>query len=313
MCESYDKSVDMWGIGIITYILLAGYPPFYADLELYGSRTDERIFDLVKKGFDPVTRDGYGPHFPKAIPCTDSAKDLMARLITLDTAKRITAAEALEHPWLTGEKADNKPMMGTVLSNLNNFRYKYKFKQALLTVMSDTMTEAELTALQKTFKTLDENGDGVITVTEMKNAIQKWGGVGSIADQKNPNSEYLLNLMKTADVDGDGALSYNELLMTCVQRKLNAKEERLWNAFCKLDLNNDGRITKDEVEQVLNAKDAKELIAEVDINGDGTIDYEEFIKMWSSKEAEEFEEITKDMKEQDKAKATVKDDQKSKV
>jgi len=247
---------------------------------------------LVRKGFDPVTKDGYGPHFPSSIPCSESAKDLMTKLLTLNTAKRITAAEALEHLWLTGERADNKPMLGTVLTNLNNFNHKYKFKQALLNIMSDTMTDAELTSLQKTFKTLDENGDGVITVAELTNAINKWGG----HEHKNPDTEYLFNMMKSADLDGDGALSYNELLMTCVQRKLNAKEERLWSAFCKLDLDADGTITKAEIEQVLNTKDAQALIAEVDKNGDGKVDYEEFIAMWSSKEAKEFAEITADIK-----------------
>jgi len=93
-----------------------------------------------------------------------------------------------------------------------------------------------------------------------------------------------MNLMKTADVDGDGALSYSELLVTCVQRKVNAKEERLWNAFCKLDLNGDGRVTKDEIEQVLGTTDAKNMITEVDKNGDGSIDYEEFMDMWSNKQ-----------------------------
>jgi len=270
----------MWSLGVVMFVMLFGYPPFYADQAVHGAYTDERIFALVKKGFEPVTKDGYGPHFPKTIPCSDSAKDLMAKLLTLDTAKRITASEALEHPWLTGEKAENKPMLTTVVSNLNNFSHKYKFKQALLTVMSDALTDDELNNLKKTFAAMDENGDGVITLQEMKNALEKWGG----GDMKNPDNESLLNLMKTADVDGDGALSYNELLMTCVQRKVNAKEERLWNAFCKLDLNGDGRVTKEEIEQVLGAADAKTLIAEVDKNGDGTIDYEEFMEMWSNKQ-----------------------------
>jgi len=262
------------------FVMLFGYPPFYADQEAYGQQTDDRIFALVKKGFEPVTKDGFGPHFPKTIPSSESAKDLIAKLLTLDTAKRITASEALEHPWLTGEKAENKPMMGTVINNLNTFSHNYKFKQALLTVMADTMTDDELSNLKKTFAAMDENGDGVITVQEMKNAIQKWGG----GDAKNQDNEFLMNLMKTADVDGDGALSYSELLVTCVQRKVNAKEERLWNAFCKLDLNGDGRVTKDEIEQVLGATDAKTMISEVDKNGDGSIDYEEFMDMWSNKQ-----------------------------
>ncbi len=88
--------------------------------------------------------------------------------------------------------------------------------------MSDSLSETEINNLKKTFTAIDVNGDGVITVTEMKNAIDQWGNDVKVkADHEN-----LLKLMKVADVNGDGQLSYEELLMTCVQRKLNNKEER---------------------------------------------------------------------------------------
>ncbi len=103
------------------FVMLFGYPPFYADQEKHGAHTDNVIFQLVKKGFSPVTKDGYGAHFPKAIPCSDAAKDLMAKLLTTDTAKRITASEAIEHPWLTGEKADSKPRV-----SVSSFMHAYQ-------------------------------------------------------------------------------------------------------------------------------------------------------------------------------------------
>jgi len=146
--------------------------------------------------------------------------------------------------------------------------------------MSDSLSETEIANLKKTFSAIDVNGDGVITVTEMKNAINQWGNDVKVkADHEN-----LLKLMKVADVNGDGQLSYEELLMTCVQRKLNNKEERLWEAFRKFDLDGDGKITIDEIEKVLGPNSgAKELIAEVDKNGDGSVDYDEFVSMWSNK------------------------------
>jgi calcium-dependent protein kinase len=255
--------------------MLFGYPPFHAE-------TDDGIFALVKKGFDPKTRDGYGAHFPKAIPCSDAAKDLMSKLLTLDTAKRITASEALEHPWLTGEKADSKPRIQAVLNNLMGFNAKYKFKQEILRLMSDTLSQTEIDGLKATFQAIDINHDGSITVSEMKQAIEKWGGDDKSKDSEQANN--ILSLMKMADLDGDGSLSWQELLLTCVQRKLNEKEERLWVAFRKLDLNGDGRVTKEEIEKVLGPKShAAELIAEADVDGDGTVDYDEFIAMWSAK------------------------------
>jgi len=271
----YSEHCDMWSLGVVMFVMLFGYPPFYADQEKYGSLTDEKIFSLVKKGFDPVTKEGYGAHFPKAIECSSAAKDLIVKLLNLDTAKRLTAAEALEHPWLTGEAASSTPIVNSVIKNLKSFSGACKFKTAILNLMVDSLSADEVETLKKTFKEIDANGDGTITIDELKTAMN------SRTDMKM-STEEIEKLLKVADVDGDGKLSYDELVMTSVQRKLNAKEERLWEAFCKLDLNGDGKVTPEEIAAVLGDQAAaKAMIAEIDIDGDGNIDYDEFITMWA--------------------------------
>jgi len=276
----YSEHCDMWSLGVVMFVMLFGYPPFYADQQKFGSFTDDKILSLVKKGFSPVTKDGFGAHFPKGIPATDSAKDLIARLLNLDIAKRLTADEALEHPWLTGETASDKPLLPTVIENLKSFDSSCKFKNAVLSMMSDSLSEAELAVLTETFKKIDENGDGNITFAEMKKALEN-------KDMKLSADE-LSKLMKMADVNGDGVLSYEELKLTCVQRKLIAKEERIWAAFCKLDLDGDGKISTSEIHKVLGTEDAKALIDEVDKNGDGEVDYDEFMSMWHKKNEQQL-------------------------
>jgi len=277
----YSEHCDLWSLGVVMFVMIFGYPPFYADQEVHGQYTDEKIFELIRAGFEAKTKEGYGAHFPSAIPCSNAAKDLMTKLLETDPAKRISASEALEHAWLTGELADDTPRVSAVLRNLSNFSANYKFKRAVLSMMTDSLTDAELTELKKTFAAIDTNGDGVITFAEMKAALEKWGNDPKSAD----DVQHLATLMKVADLDGDGKLSYQELLLTVIQRKLTNKEERLWAAFRKMDLNGDGRVSVEEIQTVLGAQNARELIAEADKNNDGSVDYDEFLTMWMDRES----------------------------
>jgi len=288
----------MWSFGVVMFVMLFGYPPFHAD-------SDQEIFRQILEGFTPIVKKGYKAHFPLAIPASDSAKDLIAKLLTSDTAKRLTAEEALEHPWLTGEASSATPMVLDVLTNLRNFSAHSKFKQGILNLMVNTLTEADLQRLKKIFSSIDADGNGHITIAELTDAVEKCGGFapgiggneGAAADgqaaaaaQHAPASKLTVDdikrIISLADMDGDGTLSYNELVLTTVQRKLSAKEERLWQAFSKCDLNRDGMLTIEELSSVLGEDlvAAREMIASVDKNGDGRIDFDEFLDMWRERE-----------------------------
>lgn len=91
--ESYDKSVDMWSVGVIVYILLSGYPPFYADS---APTLFKKIMD-VKYDFDDSVWDDI----------SDDAKDLIRNLLVKTPSKRFTAAQVLEHPWISGGASEN--------------------------------------------------------------------------------------------------------------------------------------------------------------------------------------------------------------
>jgi len=108
--EGYDKSVDCWGIGIIMYILLCGYPPFFDDGENMAA-----LFEQIMSGSfefaDPYWTD-----------ISSEAKDLIEHLLVVDPSKRFTAAKCLEHPWLAGDGSDNGAQLqvGTKLKKLIN-------------------------------------------------------------------------------------------------------------------------------------------------------------------------------------------------
>lgn len=84
----YDNSVDIWSIGVITYILLCGFPPFYGN-------SDQEIFEKILKAEYDFPADSWDP-------VSDDAKDFIKGILILNAAKRPTAAEALQHPWMVG-------------------------------------------------------------------------------------------------------------------------------------------------------------------------------------------------------------------
>lgn len=270
---NYNDACDAWSMGVVTFIMLFGFPPFAAD-------TDDEIFSAILKGFDPRTKEGYGNWFPLAIPCSASAKDFISRLLEKDPIKRLTSQEALEHTWLSGVGASSAPMMDDVVRGLGQVGAKSKLKSAVARFMtSSTLTETELQDLKKVFKQMDADGDGKITIAELQKALASDPSLQSQAGMDD-----LAALFRAADANGDDSLDLDELIQISVQKKLNAREERLWVAFQKLDVNGDGKVTAAELQKMLppeEAKHALELIKEADKDGDGEIDYDEFIAIWN--------------------------------
>jgi len=86
--DSYTNAVDMWSVGVIIYILLSGYPPFY----------DESPPKIFKK----ITEALYDFNDAAWQKVSDSAKDLINKLLVKNPKERLTAAQCLRHPWLTG-------------------------------------------------------------------------------------------------------------------------------------------------------------------------------------------------------------------
>jgi calcium-dependent protein kinase len=259
----YDKSCDLWSIGVITYILLCGYPPFYGD-------TDPEIFASVRAG-------RYDFDSPEWTNVSAEAKDLISRLLLLDPSKRLTADEALRHPWLSGFAPSTEINLNSnIFSSLKRFTGHNKLKKAALAVIADQMTETEIDELKKQFMAIDSDGNGVITIAELADALRGMG-LGMIEEE-------VTELLKGIDIDGDGLIDYPEFLAATMKRNLANKEEYLVNAFNYFDTKKQGVITKADLVQFMGSEEqAQEVIDEVDVNGDGLISFEEFVGMMERK------------------------------
>ncbi|KAG9510623.1 Calcium/calmodulin-dependent protein kinase type 1 [Fragariocoptes setiger] len=116
--KPYGKAVDVWSIGVIAYILLCGYPPFYDDEGI-----DENLFAQIMKG-DFEFESPYWDNI------SDAAKDFITHLICVNPNKRFTCKQALDHPWISGNEASDKDIYHSVSEQLKKNFAKSKWKQA---------------------------------------------------------------------------------------------------------------------------------------------------------------------------------------
>lgn len=98
---------------------------------------------------------------------SDNAKDLISKILC-PADKRLKAAEILEHPWMKEPgKTDDQPLP-VKFGSLKYFRNAEKLKKAALTFIATQCNEEEIGEMSKIFQSLDTNGDGVLTLDELK-------------------------------------------------------------------------------------------------------------------------------------------------
>nr|GME13379.1 calcium-dependent protein kinase 29 [Ipomoea batatas] len=264
MRRKYGKEIDVWSAGVILYILLSGFPPFWGE-------TEKAIFEEILK----AQLDLESSPWPSI---SSSAKDLIRKMLTVDPQKRITAAEALEHPWLKEDgDASDKPIHSAVLIRMRQFRAMNKMKQLALKVIAETMPEEEIKGLKEMLNNIDTDRSGTITYEELKTGLAKLGS-------KLPESE-IKQLMDAADIDKSGSIDYIEFITVTMHRHRLESEENLHRAFNYFDKDGSGYITGDELRHAMTGygmgdeATIDEILNDVDTDCDGKINFEEFVQM----------------------------------
>ena len=279
MRRKYNEKCDIWSIGVILYILLTGRPPF-------DGNDDEEILDNVKKGvFDKHS-------YPYPLLSSQS-KDLINKLLQYDPKKRISADQAIEHPWFKSAEFKKKDKVNIIppelarqlIQNMTKYRSDNMLKCAVIAYLVHHITNTEeCVEASKLFIKIDLNYDGKIEKHELIQGFEKYWGIS-----KDEAKEKVELIFANIDTDFNGFIEYEEFVRAAVDSSLFMSQNYLKFAFNYFDRDSSGDITFEEIKKrfTQNAKNVneevdkelKEIFDSIDINGDGSISFNEFCKM----------------------------------
>ncbi|CAI0557014.1 unnamed protein product [Linum tenue] len=152
--RSYSTEADVWSIGVIAYILLCGSRPFWA-------RTESGIFRSVLKA---------DPNFDEAswASISPEAKDFVKRLLNKDPRRRMTATQALSHPWLRNYNDVKLLLDISVLKLMRAYVRSSSLRKAALRALAKTLTADEVFYLKEQFTIFQPNKNGSITLENIR-------------------------------------------------------------------------------------------------------------------------------------------------
>ncbi|GJN10999.1 hypothetical protein PR202_ga29156 [Eleusine coracana subsp. coracana] len=155
----YSTEADVWSIGVIAYILLCGSRPFWA-------RTESGIFRSVLKA-DPSYNEAPWPSL------TPEAMDFVKRLLCKDPRRRMTAAQALSHPWIRNYNDIKLPLDVLIFRLIKAYIRSSSLRKAALRALSKTLTVDELFYLKAQFSLLEPDRNGCITLDNIRTALTR--------------------------------------------------------------------------------------------------------------------------------------------
>jgi serine/threonine protein kinase len=256
--QSYTSKCDLWSLGVITFILLAGYMPFSGSEKSQTQNIQGGLYSWKPERWSKVS--------PEAI-------EFVKSLLKVSVDQRLSAQQALEHQWIAKRKQKKSAAIDdSVVDALRNFGKASKFRRCCLEMMAWSLSNEERAKVRQYFIQMDKNHQGTITLAELKEVLtEKF----HIADEES-NA-----IFAAMDTNNDEEIHYSDFLAAMVSTRIALHDDLLLRAFKRFDVDNSGYITADNLREVLGdsfeGEEIEKLIKEADALNDGRISYQEFV------------------------------------
>ena len=292
--REYTNSCDIWSIGVITYILLCGYPPFYGD-------SDTQIFESVRVGkFDFPS--------PEWDDICDDAKEFVIELLMKDPRRRYvlrrrstcgkynmslhttlivytfrpSAAKALQHKWIKEQLGDGDDdhtnLRRSSISHrsvrtgvFTNYLAVKKLKKAALGCIASNLTQEEVGTLANIFNSMDKNPDGTISLEQLDEAIARGNFTENLLHD-------LRRLRTDLAITGEHHLDWRDFVASTMDMSLALREDNIRYAFEHLRHSEADYLTIDDLAEIFGGQaQAREVMSAVlDADKDGKVSFEDF-------------------------------------
>jgi calcium-dependent protein kinase len=263
----YNEKCDVWSLGVLLYVLISGRAPF-------NGSDDNAIIKKVTEGKFEFKWEGW-----KGI--SDDCKNLIRHMLTVDVKKRPTAEEVLQNPWISlgAPKASDIPII-IELDEIKKYAQLDKLSKAVSGFIAFRLAEQDVKTLTQTFQSIDKNGDGSLSLDELKSGLSLLKTNNSL----DMNVDDLEKIFSSIDLDNNGVINYNEFITATFDKNKILNKEFIYEAFRMFDVDKSGKISINELEHIItpetkdDIEEIKEIFKKLDDNGDGEIDFEEFLK-----------------------------------
>ena len=264
--KKYNNKCDIWSCGVIMFMLLRGHPPFKGE-------NQEELFKSIQN--DII-------NYNEMTELSELAKELMSKMLERNVDLRYSADECLKHKWMKiyNEKSEvmKTEVVTSALNNISNYNATEKLQQATMAYIVHFISfNKEVEDLKTVFNEFDKNKDGLLSFEEIDHAFTRYCTNKGLQNFTQKNK--LIQMLDEIDTEKTGHISYEQFLRISIDQREILNENNLRSAFEKFDTNKDGKLSKEEIKNVLGIKDfayVNELLKLVDENKDGFISFEEF-------------------------------------
>nr|CEL64305.1 TPA: CAM kinase, CDPK family, putative [Neospora caninum Liverpool] len=271
----YTQACDLWSLGVITYMLLSGHPPFHGRQQTLVSQILSAAYTTHTLGWEGVS---------------DEARDFVERLMDVDPVRRMTVDEALTHVWMASiEPIRDFPLSLDFLVAVKKFARCSKLRRAILTMMAYSVTTEAAGDLEKLFFAFCKPPKATLGLDEFLSAMKTHFPFLDIGQ--------MVRIFQAMDSSCEKEISYNDFLAAMLKPQLEKEDLLLVHTFHKWDADRSGVISLDDLRVLLGDRYGNDILEDMmhdfDINGNGHIDLDEFVEAVRDDE-DEFESYSRD-------------------